>query len=251
MWTTSQPVPASKESLQDLIANRIPAVEVGEISSEEEISALKTALLRNAMRTQSISQVSRLGISQYEQGVKVSKENYFALAAQARAEQKIIFSNSFNPLERLVNKIESAGFNASVLIEPGFGEYFAGSGKLRNGYSPIHVDYAPQDSAGWKVGEAEVQLAWNLYLDVPEQGGELLLWDRQWQPEDDRFQVPDKYYYDEIVVEGDKPLRFNVKAGQLLVINSRNYHAVSEVHDRLTCGSFISVFPNNYLGLWS
>nr|VFK25069.1 MAG: hypothetical protein BECKMB1821G_GA0114241_101123 [Candidatus Kentron sp. MB]VFK29815.1 MAG: hypothetical protein BECKMB1821I_GA0114274_101213 [Candidatus Kentron sp. MB]VFK74955.1 MAG: hypothetical protein BECKMB1821H_GA0114242_101313 [Candidatus Kentron sp. MB] len=27
--------------------------------------------------------------------------------------------------------------------------------KLRNGYSSIHVDFAPQDSAGWEVREAK------------------------------------------------------------------------------------------------
>nr|VFK25067.1 MAG: hypothetical protein BECKMB1821G_GA0114241_101122 [Candidatus Kentron sp. MB] len=53
------------------------------------------------------------------------------------------------------------------------------------------------------------------------------------------------------VVKDVEILRFVVVPSQLLVINSRNYHAVSDTKDRLACGSFISVMADNSLGLWS
>jgi hypothetical protein len=131
------------------------------------------------------------------------------------------------------------------------GDYFAGNGKLRSGISPVHVDFAPQDSAGWAIARAGVQLAWNFYLRVPAEGGELLLWDKHWQPEDDGYQVDDNYYYDEAVVRDARMLRISVSPGEVIILNSRNFHAVSETRDRLAFGSFISVFEGNQLRLWS
>jgi len=131
------------------------------------------------------------------------------------------------------------------------GNYFAGNGKLRNGYSPIHVDFAPQDSAGWAVAEAGAQLAWNLYLRVPAEGGKLLLWDKYWQPEDDRHQVDDNYFYEDTVVRDARMIRVSVSPGEVIILNSRNFHAVSEARDRLAFGSFISVFEGDRLRLWS
>ena len=46
-----------------------------------------------------------------------------------------------------------------------------------------------------KCVRPKIQLAWNLYLEVPDENGELLLWDKQWREEDDVFQVEDNYYY--------------------------------------------------------
>jgi hypothetical protein len=251
MWKHKKIQEFRRSSLLDLIGGRVPAVRLPGFADARETERLAASLLGEARRTHSIRQVARLGISQYEQGVRVSREHYFALARQLDAEFDAIYARSFNPVRRMIDRLRAEGFDAEVMLEPGLGRYFAGSGKLRNGYSPVHVDFAPQDSAGWAVGDARAQLAWNYYLQVPAQGGELLLWDRLWQPDDDRYQVADNYYYDETVV-GDAPmLRVSVKPGEVVLINSRSYHAVAEAADRLAFGSFISVIGDGRLGLWS
>jgi hypothetical protein len=86
---------------------------------------------------------------------------------------------------------------------------------------------------------------------VPERGGELLLWDRRWVPEDDIHMVEDNYYYDDAVVRGARMLTVGVQPGEVIIINSRSYHAVAEAEDRLAFGSFISVFADGRLRLWS
>lgn len=251
MWKKDKIKGLSYSSLVALIENRIPAVRIEAFAVAHEIDPLVTGLFEHACRTSSIRQVTRLGISQYEQGVRVSKDNYFNLARRLDAEFAQIYAGSFSPVQRLIDQLEENGFDAGVMSEPGMGDYFAGNGKLRNGYSPVHVDFAPQDSAGWAIAGAGAQLAWNLYLRVPSEGGELLLWDKQWQPEDDLHQVDDNYFYDDAVVRNARLVRVSVSPGEVIIINSRNYHAVSEARDRLTFGSFISVFEGDRLRLWS
>jgi len=251
MWQDTEIQPISHAALLALVENRIPAVRIADFASREEAGQLATALAERACRTNSIKQVTRLGISQYQQGLRVSKSNYFTLARQLDAEFSRIYSSSFSPVQRLINQLDGLGFDVAVMSEPGFGHYFAGNGKLRNGSSPIHVDYAPQDSAGWAIAQARAQLAWNVYLDIPEQGGELLLWDKQWEPQDDEFQTDDSYFYQDEVVRGAQMLRLKVYPGEVIIINSRNFHAVAEAEDRLAFGSFIGVFEHNLLRFWS
>ena len=251
MWESGNIDELSVWSLVALIENRIPAVRIKSFAEAHETDALVTGLLEHACRTCSISQVTRLGISQYEQGIRASKDNYFKLARRIEPEFAQVCASSFSPVHRLINQLGKMGFDAGVMSEPGMGEYFAGNGKLRDGYSPVHVDFAPQDSAGWAIAEADTQLAWNLYLRVPPEGGELLLWDKHWQPEDDRHKVDDNYFYDDAVVRNARMVRVSVSPGEVIIINSRNFHAVSKARDRLAFGSFISVFEGNRLRLWS
>lgn len=251
MWENDNINEFSCSSLVALIENRIPAVRIEAFANAHETNVLVTGLLEHACRTSSIKQVTRLGISQYEQGVRVSKDNYFKLARRIEPAFAQVYAGSFSPVQRLIYKLQEKGFDASIMSEPGMGDYFAGNGKLRSGVSPVHVDFAPQDSAGWAIAEAGVQLAWNFYLRVPAEGGELLLWDKHWQPADDRYQVDGSYFYDEAVVRDARMVRASVSPGEVLILNSRNYHAVSETRDRLAFGSFISVFEGDRLRLWS
>ena len=220
-------------------------------AADTEIEALSSALLETRQRYNSVPQVTRLGVSQYQHGIQGSKTGYFRLAQAANETQRVVFTSSFDPVTRLKDRFLTLGLDAAVMIEPGFGSYFAGSGKLRNGASPIHVDFAPQDSAGWAIAQCVSQLAWNLYLQVPTGHGELLLWDKLWQRDDDAFQVNDNYFYRPQVVNGADSLSIEAKQGDLVIINSRNFHAVAEAENRLAIGSFISVFADYSLRFWS
>ena len=74
------------------------------------------------------------------------------------------------------------------MTEPEYRRYWCGNGKIRNGVTPIHIDFAPQDSAGWAIAHTWVQLSWKLYLDNPSGGGDLHVWERRRSPEDDLVQ---------------------------------------------------------------
>ncbi len=78
MWEDTQIHSLSHASLRALIESRIPAVRIDNFATHEEVQQLLAGLLEHACRTSSIKQVTRLGISQYEQGVRASKQAYFA-----------------------------------------------------------------------------------------------------------------------------------------------------------------------------
>ncbi|MDH3704939.1 MAG: hypothetical protein OES57_02665 [Acidimicrobiia bacterium] len=240
----------SRPALDALIDNEIQAVRLPGFADQAEVSTLAALLLRDSIRTHSVPTVTRLGISQYEQGVRGSKQHYFAAARALEHEMAAVFGCSFSPVARLLDRLRSLGFDADVMAEPGWGRYWAGTGKLRDGATPIHVDYSPQDSDGWAVGEVTAQLAWNVYLSC-EPADELVVWDRQWVPQHDVHQVPGEYYYDEAVVAGAGELRIPPLVGDVVIINARNYHTVVPCRERLAFGSFIGVTTPGTLRLWS
>lgn len=251
MWKSIEIPQLSRKSLSLLVDNRLAAVRIRDFASTSELDLLKRGLIENNRLSSSIRQVTRFGISQYEEGLKHNKQNYFSLTQRAAQEQKNIFAGSFDPVERFITLLEVHVENTGIMEEPGYGRYYAGNGKMRQGFSPIHVDFAPQDSAGWAIGGSQNQLAWNLYIDIPQQGGELLIWDKQWQPADDIFQVDGNYYYDEAVVAGQNRLSIKPQRGEILLINTRNFHAVADSDNRFAFGSFIACLGEGSMMLWS
>lgn len=251
MWHTLKSQPLTRANFDLLLSGMIPVISMPNFARPDEMQSLKELLIEKSRRNSSIQQVTRFGISQYHHGLKESKKEYFRLAKLATKEQQQIFAKSFNPLERFMRLLKTVVEFTEILEENGYGRYYAGNGKLRNGYSPIHVDYAPQDSQDWAVGRFPYQLAWNVYLDIPESGGELLIWEKQWQPEDDELMVEDHYYFKETVIENSNLLSIKPQKGELLLINSRNYHAVANSSDRFAFGSFISVSSERSCHFWS
>lgn len=240
----------SYENVRRLINGEIPAVRLKDFARREEVHALLSAYGEMLQRSNSIEEVTRIGISQYQEGVRGDKRSYFELAKRLKPVQQQIFSSSFNPNTRIVNALKMLGFDVKYFKEPGFGAYHTGNIKVRHGTTPVHIDFAPQDSTGWLVGQADCQLAWNLYLNEPA-GGKLRIWHKQWQPDDDCYLERTSYCYRAEVVEGVDSVAISPVIGDVILINSRNYHAVEKCDDRKAYGCFISVFSGDRLRLWS
>jgi len=70
------------------------------------------------------------------------------------------------------------------------------------------------------------QLAFNLYLRVPDAGGELMIWrNRRLQPADEAYRIPG-YGYDERTVAGLEPLVLTPRADEAILFDPRNFHTV-------------------------
>ena len=250
MWSTTQIATLDLDGFRALADGRVPALRIPEFATPGECADLSRLLLENSVRTNTIPAVTRLGISQYEQGIRDSKDAYLTQAAELRPTFAEVFSASFDPLSRFVGRLQATGLDVDIMSEPDGRAYWAGSGKIRTGTTPIHVDFAPQDSPGWAVEATVAQLAWILYLRI-DAGGDLELWDRRWERELDVHQPSGSYAYEPAVIEGADHLAVRPVVGDVVILNSRYFHAVSHTEHRLAYGSFISVFADGTARLWS
>ncbi|MGD1852147.1 MAG: 2OG-Fe(II) oxygenase [Cyanophyceae cyanobacterium] len=241
----------TQENLSGLINNTIPLIRIPNFGTTEEAEELAERFLQFAARSNSVKTVTRLGISQYEQGTVGGKINYFRLVEGAWSNLIKVCETTFNPTLKVMEILREYFTEVDILTEEGYGRYFAGVAKLRTGKTPIHSDFPLLGALDWAIAEMVAQLSWNFYLRVPNTGGELRIWDRLWQEEDDQLLVKGTYYHDEKIISNIPSITVKPVLGELIIFNSQNYHTVLPAQNRIAVGSWISLMPDRSLKLWS
>ncbi len=251
MWQDFDAHSLNRENVFKLLNNSIPFIRIPDFGTAAEASEMADRFLAFAVRSNSIKSVTRLGISQYEQGTVGSKDNYFGLVEEACSNLEKACETTFNPVSKMMFLLRQHFNDVALLEEAGYGHYFAGVAKLRTGKTPIHSDFPLLGATDWAIADMIAQLSWNFYLRLPEAGGELRIWDKLWVPEDDQFLVNQTYYHDDEVVSGIPYIQIRPRLGEAIIFNSRNYHTVLPTNNRVAIGSWISLMPNETLRLWS
>lgn len=121
-------------------------------------------------------------------------------------------------------------------------------------HQDIFLRDAPELYPDFPIDE---QLAFNIYLDVPEKGGEIELWN--WKATDEDFtryqnKNPDLAYGMDRSKLKEPDLVYKPKKGDVLIFNPRNVHAVAPSFGtkRLTISTFIGYSGvDKELVLWS
>jgi hypothetical protein len=117
----------------------------------------------------------------------------------------------------------------------------------------VHYDDALREFSGNLLDANLIaQFAFNLYLSVPEAGGETVIWRHRWQPGDEKHRLPDSYGYAESVVREAESFEFKPEAGEALLFDPRNFHAVRPSHDsrRIALGFSIGLTDTGEMLTW-
>lgn len=111
--------------------------------------------------------------------------------------------------------------------------------------NPLHNDNIMRDAAGTGLVLAGLdhQLSCIVCLQECDSGGELVIYDRTWRPDDERFKTPGTLGYPDDVVAGARQHVFAPQVGDVYLINPTNYHAIRRVagSTRLTMGFFMGL----------
>lgn len=111
-----------------------------------------------------------------------------------------------------------------------------------------HADFGPYDGEGWEVAKVTQQIAWNLYLTSPSEGGDTLIFDQVWE---NHVQADNNSYG---IQDFDRPVkhRFSIKPGRLVLFNSRNFHKVLKSSEaRIAIGGFLGKTADGKTLAWS
>lgn len=117
----------------------------------------------------------------------------------------------------------------------------------------VHFDDALREFSGNLLDANLVaQFAFNLYLSVPEMGGETVVWRHRWHPADEAFRLPRSYGYAEAVVGEAESFELKPAVGTALLFNPRNFHAVRPSHDsrRIALGFSVGLSDTGELLTW-
>lgn len=95
------------------------------------------------------------------------------------------------------------------------------------------------------------QFAMNIFITTPSTGGELRIWRRKWQPDDDACRLA--FGYQARLLGGTPDAVVSARQGDAVLFKSQYYHDVlpSTGGRRITLSLFIGMAENGSLVMWS
>jgi len=117
----------------------------------------------------------------------------------------------------------------------------------------VHFDDSQREfSSSLLDANLVTQFAFNLYLSVPEIGGEIVVWRHRWHPADESFRLPYSYGYAEAVVGDAESFELKPLVGDALLFDPRNFHAVrpSRGSRRIALGFSVGLTDAGHLLTW-
>jgi hypothetical protein len=112
--------------------------------------------------------------------------------------------------------------------------------------NPLHNDNIMRDATGTGLRLADLRYQFSCITCIQEcdEDGELLHYQRRWQPEHEQFKVQGGLGYHDGVVSGAEVCRFRPETGDVYIIDPTNFHAIRAVggRDRITLGFFFGFF---------
>ncbi|WP_030608087.1 2OG-Fe(II)-dependent halogenase WelO5 family protein [Streptomyces sclerotialus] len=248
----------SHDDILGVVEGRHLAVHIPGFVHKESLASARAQLLDHPDRggLSQAEEFKRIGFAYSEISDEASRERYHTEARGNIHRLRDLFAPYASPSDVLRLLLEETWQPGANLLHIDGRKAFIGICR----YQDRDVDLNPHTDAlernlppGYSAG-LTAQLSVNIYLNIPEQGGELELWgtepgeevydglkgDRTWGIDRDRIGPP---------VEVIKP-----SAGDLLLLNPRQIHAVRPSGDepRITLGHFLGYYgPDRPLALWS
>lgn len=257
-WEETKLYELSRQSLDLLVANKIPAIIVKNFVAKDQCE-----LVAGRLKSMAFGEYGHMadipchhiGVC-HNQWANDAKSVYFEKAEAAKQVSNDVFAGIMdNPVARLMEILRDvSGQPVGLFEEDGHGPYFAGAFRSFRGHGRLHVDHAPTHiTTDWSVKNILAQLSWNIYYSVLNSGGETKIYDTILTNENNALKVPNDYYFPYEVLESDRHLTVVPEVGDLLLFNTRNFHEVMGNEDgrRLSQTSFIGVKRDGSLHLWS
>ncbi len=254
-WDVLELPELTHEALQALLKNEIGVITISDFYDDRQCAETYEGLLRALeWSVYEGSSLGRLGITQYEHFGK--KDAYLEAAPAATAARATALDSIPDPVDVVMETFDASWPGEVGVAEEDDGRpYFAGIVRRDGGDGIlIHSDWGPRDGPDWAIGTISHQFAWNLFLSVPGDGGELIVYDYPWEPELEEHARHRAYDYDPRLFESCRRAEVGPVTGMLMVFNSRNAHAVAASPTdapRVAVGSFIGVTKDGDLAFWS
>ena len=177
-----------------------------------------------------------------------SKKKYFEDVKQSQRKFEGIFCGIKSPIMQIYNSISKMFPDYSISLAREFKKDYS-SAIIRiheKGKSiPIHKDNVKHEGKEYALSNIDHQLSCILHLQESEKGGDLVIYNKQWKKEDERFRNIDFGYSSRVTESSEfcKMSKFN--AGDLVIMNPRYYHKVTKIAGntpRITLGMFLGVY---------
>ena len=254
-WDVVQVDELSEDVLNGLFDNEIAAARIPDFVSPQACQALSEAVAVNGFDYYETLDppLGRIGVTCYDH--RHDQPGYFRLAAAATETRQRLFATAGDPIPYMMDHVADRWpGTVKMAAEDAYGDYFAGVVRITVGGIRVHCDWAQHDQPGWQVANVDGQLAWNIYYDLTEEGGETSVWRRASAPDIEKFAKGAFGFYDPESVQQYEHRQIDPRKGELVIFSSRNAHAVNPTSGagrRISAASFIGRLPDGSIIFWS
>lgn len=253
--TTARPL--TREHLSDLLVGRSAALRIPHFLTAavcaDVLRALESSPFEAYGRQRVQPPVMRFGVGVSDHRVDGAiAESYWPAVESGRAAWHRL-GLPHDPFALCRERLGAHWPGGCSVGRSGGRELAAGVAREPNHGFQVHYDEALREFDGDLLDVPLVaQLAFNLYLSVPDEGGETVVWRRRWHPADESHRLPHSYGYAESVVGDSESLWIRPEVGMALLLDPRNFHAVraSSGARRIALGFSMGLTATGELVTW-
>ena len=217
--------------LDNLIHNRTLGVYIPKFYSPQECDTIVNRCFAHGFYWFEENVRGRIGanLAQF-QGIEKGKERYFQAVNQYQPLRDWIFYETSDPTIHIMKLFESLG-SVKIASDKKFNEsYSSGMIHIQQNATQLHVDRVWDEAPDWSISRLTKQFSSVLYLQTPENGGEVAIYNRKWQKSDIQFNRADTATMRRGVtlglVDEVEKLSFTPRQGDLLLFSSELYHQI-------------------------
>tara|TARA_B100001750_G_scaffold57688_1_gene45600 strand:+ start:641 stop:1396 length:756 start_codon:yes stop_codon:yes gene_type:complete len=238
---------------EDLTSGKIPFIIIPNVISESTCASLSEKIFKNYKSVPGPGIKNKLGTSLGSHIYEKSK--YFLNSKKSNTFIKNIFSDGYSPLKSM-RQIISQTFQKQIsTASENKMSYSDCVIRIHNEGDSVHLhrDNCNFEMPDYDVSKYKNQLSAILYLQSPEHGGELTVYDKQWNRYDERSRQPD-FGYSFDLVNCISHTSISPTTGSLVILNPNFYHKVESVHGnrpRVSIGFFFAESSKYELSCWT
>ena len=238
---------------EDLTSGKTPFIIIPNVISESTCALLSEKILKNYKTIPGPGIKNKIGTSLgshiYE------KSNYFLNSKKSNTLIENIFSDGYSPLKPMHQIISQTFQKQLSTASENKMSYSDCVIRIHNNGDSVHLhrDNCNFEMPDYTVSKYKNQLSAILYLQSPELGGELTVYDKQWNRYDELSRQPD-FGYSFDLVTGTSHTSILPIAGSLVLLNPNFYHKVESVYGnkpRISIGFFFAESSEYELSCWT
>ena len=253
MWTTQIVRETTNSTYADLISGKIPALIVPNILSNLSCISLSRKILKTNFIGFSPGISKKIGTSLSSHIYE--KSEYFSNALLSNQTLKNLFSDNVSPIDVMQQTISKI---LQKKLSPAFeNEMIYSIAMIRihehGDFVHLHRDNSNFEMSEYGISNFKNQLSAILYLQSPLHGGELTIYDKMWNKNDEQMRCPEFGYSSDLIKNVPQKYIFPI-AGNMVIFNPKLYHQVESVigiKSRISLGFFFGEMSKNHLCSWT
>ena len=238
---------------EDLLCEKTSSMIIPNVLPKSDCVAICEKIFSNSKTTSSPGIPSTIGTSLSSHIYEKSK--YFSNSKMTNSLIQNLFSDLFSPITKMHDVISHiSGKQIFTASENGMSYSDCVIRIHKDGDSVhLHRDNSNFEMPDYDVSQCKNQLSAILYLQTPQIGGELTLFDKKWCKEDECMREPEFGYRSNVVAVATKSSIVPV-AGTMVLLNPKFYHKIESVQGtkhRVSIGFFFAEHSSNNLCAWA